>query len=259
MGQSEIYFPSDEERDAIAVHAVRTSGGASAGSSGSSGGGYAQNPDYKYFSNVNGAELLMTPTGISAAAETAGTTSVILDTEGNATIKGNEIEITADQDLSIGTPTGEGGTAVLNLYLEGSKITAQIGEGAVTKIEITEETHIISTFVKLNTGDAAPVDPSAATIMAEVTAGDAAVGTVVLAVGVTVVGAIVTGATAGLGTALVAPAMAWTYGLAATTVAVAAADISEGKESKRAGRPIPASPITFFGTRCFLGIRPHTI
>lgn len=273
--QVHIYFPSDEERDAIAVHAVRTSGGGSAGNFGSSGGGYAQNPDYKSFSNVNGAELLLAPDGISAAAETEGTTSVILDTEGNAAINGSEIEITANQDLSIGVPTGEGGTAVPNLYLEGSKITAQIGEGAVTKIEITEETHIISTFVKLNTGDAAPVNPSAAAIMAEVTAGDAAVienmnsglsrkmvdkyeegrskvltgavkalaavGTVVLAVGVTVVGAIVTGATAGLGTALVAPAMAWTYGLAATTVAVAAADISEGKEDIQKSRQADSS------------------
>ena len=84
--QVHIYFPSDEERDAIAVHAVRTSGGGSAGSSGSSGGGYAQNPDYKSFSNVNGAELLLAPDGISASAETEGTTSVILDTEGNAAV-----------------------------------------------------------------------------------------------------------------------------------------------------------------------------
>ncbi len=70
--------------------------------------GVRTNPDYKSFSNVNGAELLMAPTGISVAAEEAKSTSVILDTEGNATIKGKEIEITADQDLSIGTPTGEG-------------------------------------------------------------------------------------------------------------------------------------------------------
>ena len=273
--QVHIYFPSDEERDAIAVHAVRTSGGGSAGSSGSSGGGYAQNPDYKSFSNVNGAELLLAPDGISASAETEGTTSVILDTEGNAAVNGNEIEITANQDLSIGVPTGEGGTAVPNLYLEGSKITAQIGEGTATKIEITEETHIISTFVKLNTGDAAPVNPSAAAIMAEVTAGDAAVienmnsglsqkmvdkyeegrskvltgavkalaavGTVVLAVGVTAIGVAAGAVSGGLGAALLTPAMAWTYGLAATTVAVAAADISEGKEDIQKSRQADSS------------------
>lgn len=257
--QVHIYFPSDEEKDAVAVHALRTSGG---GSTGGSGGGYAQNPDYKSFSNVNGAELLMTPTDMSVSADKEKITSVVLDTEGNATIKGSEIEIKADQDLSIGTPVGEEGVAVLNLYLEGSKITAQIGEGDVTKIELTEENHIISTFIKLNTSDTTPADPSAETVKSEVTAGDAeviananaglsdqmvakyeegrgkilsgvvkalaTVGTVVLAVGVTVVGVVVTGATGGFAAPLTAPLMMATYGLAATTLTFAAADITEG-------------------------------
>lgn len=285
--QVHIYFPSDEERDAIAVHAVRVSGGGNTGSSGGSGGGYAQNPDYKSFSNVNGAELLMAPTGISVAAEEAKSTSVILDTEGNATIKGKEIEITADQDLSIGTPTGEGGASVLNLYLEGSKITAQIGKGTVTKIELTEEANIISTFVKLNTGDATPVDPPAEAIKAQVTAGDAAVienmnsglsqkmvdkyeegrskvltgavkalaavGTVALAVGVTIVGGAAGAVSGGVGTALLAPVMTWTYGLAGTTLVLAAADITEGQRDIQKSRQADSSQSYNFirDTLCF--------
>lgn len=42
--QVHIYFPGDDEKDAIAVHAIRTS-------SGSSSSGYAQIPDNKSFSN----------------------------------------------------------------------------------------------------------------------------------------------------------------------------------------------------------------
>lgn len=79
--QVHIYFPGNDEKDAIAIHAVRTSGGVSSA-------GYAKEPDNKSFSNVNGAELQLTPSTAGIFADREKETSVTLDTDGNAWIMG---------------------------------------------------------------------------------------------------------------------------------------------------------------------------
>ena len=144
--QVHIYFPTDDEKDAIAVHALRLS------ASGHGGGGYAQEPDNKSFSNVNGAELLLTPYSASAAAEEGKETEVYLDTAGNVYIEGKEISISAENDLSIGEPSDENGEAVMSVVMQGGTLTAAVGDGE-TKVELTEEAHILAAFVKMEASD----------------------------------------------------------------------------------------------------------
>ncbi len=267
--QVHIYFPTDEEKDAVAVHAIRMSAAGTAGAGGSGGGGYAQNPDFKSFSNVNGSELLLTPSGASAAADREKKTIVSLDTTGDVYIVGKEVSVRAENDLLIGEPAGEGGEPVQAVSMVGGTLTASVGSGE-TKIELTEEAKIIAAFVKLEASDTTPASPAASEIAAQITEGDAqaradhnegvstqivdkyiegrsqvlggvtkilaAVGTVALAVAVTVVGAVVTVGTAGVGAALVGPAMLGTYALAATTIGFAASDITEGAQDMSKSR-----------------------
>lgn len=109
--QVHIYFPGDDEKDAIAVHAIRTSGGSSAS-------GYAQIPDNKSFSNVNGAELLMTPSKAIVSADQEKQTCVYLDTDGNALITGKKICLHAEKNLIVGDPAEEDGQASRQMVLE---------------------------------------------------------------------------------------------------------------------------------------------
>jgi len=160
--QVHIYFPSDEERDAVAVHAIRTSG-------------KAQEPDHKSFSNVNGAELLLAPSSASISADQQQETCVFLSAEGNAFITGKTIEISAGKNLSMGEPVEENGNPTRQLALEaGTTLSLQAGENG-TQIELTEETKIIAAFVKMEAVDGqTPVtNPSQQELFDNVTAGDA--------------------------------------------------------------------------------------
>ena len=118
--QVHIYFPGDDEKDAIAVHAIRTS-------SGSSSSGYAQIPDNKSFSNVNGAELLMTPSKAIVSADQEKQTCVYLDTDGNALITGKKICLHAEKNLIVGDPAEEDGQASRQMVLEAEELTVQVG------------------------------------------------------------------------------------------------------------------------------------
>lgn len=236
--QVHIYFPTDEEKDAVAVHAVRMS----------TGGGYAQNPDNKSFSNVDGAELLMTPALASVAS--GGSSASACMNGGDVRIEGGQVAVSAGNNMTVGN-------GAVSVSMRANSITASVGEGQ-TCISLTEEISIIAAFVKIDASDSSPASPSAEELMKMLTEGDAqrrdeinqglseelinkykegveqilngavktlaAIGTVVLAVGFTV-------ATGGAGAALVAPMMLGTYALAGTTVAFAAADMWEGAQN----------------------------
>lgn len=252
--QVHIYFPSDDEKDAVAVHAVRTAQTQSSGTS----SGYAQKPDYKSFSNVNGAELLLAPSFASMSADRENETCVSLDAEGNAVIRGKTIEISAGKNLSLGEAMEEEGSPSRQLALEADTLTFQAGEGG-TRIELTEEAKIIAAFVKMEATDTTPVeDPSLETLLENVTAGDkeardninqnatdklvekheegrkqilkgiakiaAVVATVAVAVALTVV-------TGGGAAALLGPMMLATYGLGAASIGIALSDIGEGVDN----------------------------
>ena len=256
--QVHIYFPGDDESDAMAVHAVRTE---PAKGTPSSGGGYAQNPDNKSFSNVNGAELLMTPSGASISADQDQTACVRLDTEGNAWIEGDTVTIHAEKNLSIGESAEEGGDPAGLVYMEGKSVTFQIGEeGGGSRIELDEEARIFAAFVKLDASDTSPADPPADEIRKQITANDAdardringdaasqlvekyeegkekvlggiakvlaTVTTVTVVVGL----ALATAATGGAAAALLGPAMLATYGTGAVAVSFGVAEIMEGSE-----------------------------
>ena len=140
--QVHIYFPTSDEGSAIGVHAIRlkVAGGSGQPGGGQLGGGYAQNPDCKSFSNVDGAVLQLTPDSASAAADRGMLTCVHLGRNGNASIQGMDVVLEAGGTFSMGEPSGEDGKPVEELTVEGAEITIQVGEGDGTQIVITDET-----------------------------------------------------------------------------------------------------------------------
>ncbi|MGN0403378.1 MAG: hypothetical protein ACI4HQ_14135, partial [Acetatifactor sp.] len=253
--QVHIYFPSDDERDAVAVHAVRLDGAQASGASSN----YAQNPDYKSFSNVNGAELLLAPSFTSMSADQGNKTSIILDTDGNAVIKGDNIEICAEKNLLLGEAIEEEGSPCRQLALEAGALSLQIGERG-TKIELTEEAKIIAAFVKMEATDTTPAEnPTLEELFENVTAGDEetrnsinqnatnqlvekheegrkqilrGLGKIAAVVATVAVAAVLTIVTAGTATAAVAalcaPTMIATLGLGGASIGIAISDIGEG-------------------------------
>lgn len=249
--QVHIYFPGDNESGAVAVHAIRmTTPGGGAPS------GYAQIPDNKSFSNVDGAELLFTPGSGEVCSDGEGASCIILDTSGNAGITGTDIEIWSGHDISVGEPAGEGGQPSGVAVFEAGSLTFGIGEED-PGIDLTMEVRICAAFVKLEASDRSPADPPAGEVLTQVTAGDkeardsindnaaaqlvdkyeegrsqilhgvikvaATVGTVLVLGTLTVM----TGGAA----ALAAPAMLGTIGIGAGVTAVAISDIGEGVDN----------------------------
>lgn len=249
--QVHIYFPSDDEKDAIAVHAVRTEGTQASGSS----AGYAQKPDYKSFSNVNGAELLLAPEFASMSADQENETKVSLDVNGFVEIKGQNIEITTEKSLSLGEATEEEGTPVKQLALEAGSLAFQVGESG-TRIELTEEAKIIAAFVKMEATDTTPADnPTLEELFKNVTANDEearnqindnaanqlvekyeegrkqilkGIGKIAAVVATIAVAVVLTVVTGGGAAALLGPMMIATYGLGAVSIGIAVSDIGEG-------------------------------
>ena len=251
--QVHIYFPGADESGAVAVHAIRMT----AKESGGSDRGYAQIPDNKSFSNVNGAELLFMQGGIDLYSDTDKASCIMMDTQGNAAVTGRDIEMKTQGNLSIGEPDSEGGEPAGQIALVSDSITFRIGEDG-SEINLTEEAHICAVFVKLEASDRTPAsNPSAKEVSDQVTAGDkeardsindnasaklvekyetgrsqilhgftkiaATVGAVAVYCTITVV-------TGGVG-ALAAPAVLGAVGIGAGVTAVAMSDIGEGVDS----------------------------
>lgn len=162
--QVHIYFPGDDEKAAAAVHAIRTCG--------VSGTSYAEIPDNKSFSNINGAELMMTPSIVCIAADREGKTSILLDTQGNASISGKKIEFRTEGNLLLGEPISEEGEPLKQMVLEADSIKLQVGEEG-SQIELTEEAKIIAVFVRMTASDTTPAsNPSLQEMIEGVTAND---------------------------------------------------------------------------------------
>lgn len=166
--QVHIYFPTSDEGSAIAVHAIRMK----AAGGGQSGGGYAQNPDCKSFSNVNGAALQLAPGSASVAAEKGMLTCVHLGGGGAAFIQGSQVTLDAGGTFSMGEPSGEEGKATEEIQIQGAGITVQVGEGDGTQIRITDEVKVIADEVLLNASVPVPASPSPEGIASALTAGD---------------------------------------------------------------------------------------
>ena len=249
--QVHIYFPSDDEKDAVAVHAVRTEGSQASGSS----AGYAQKLDYKSFSNINGAELLLAPDFASMSADQESAAKVSLDVNGLAEIKGKNIEITTEKSLSLGGALDEGGIPTKQLALEAGSLAFQVGESG-TSIELTEEAKIIAAFVKMEATDTTPADnPTLEELFDNVTANDEearnqindnakdqlvakyeegrkqilrGLGKIAAVVATVAVAVVLTVATGG---AALGPMMLATYALGAASIGIAVSDIGEGVDN----------------------------
>ena len=252
--QVHIYFPSDDEKDAVAVHAVRMEGTSASGNS----TGYAQKPDYKSFSNVNGAELLMAPGFASMSADQENETTVSLDANGFVEIKGKDIEIITEKNISLGEATEEGGNPAKQLALEAGSLSFQVGE-AGTRIELTEEAKIIAAFVKMEATDTSPAEyPTLEELFGKVTAGDKdareqindnasnqlvekyeegrkqilrGIGKIAAVVATVAAAVVLTVVTGGGAAALLGPMMLATYGLGAVSIGIAVSDIGEGVDN----------------------------
>ena len=192
--------------------------------------------------------------GIDLYSDTDRASCMMMDTQGNATITGRDIEMKTQGNLSIGEPDSEGGEPAGQAAFVSGAITFRIGEDG-SEISLTEEARICAAFIRLEASDRTPAsNPSAKEVADQVTAGDkdardsingeasaklvekyetgrsqilhgitkiaATVGTVVVICAVTV-------ATGGAA-ALAAPAVLGTIGLGAGVTAFAASDIGEG-------------------------------
>ena len=99
-----IYFPTNDEKDAIAVHAIRKTG---------SGAKYAsktQNPDNKSFSHTAGSNMELTPSNMSFASDNGGASNINLAQSGDVIISGTDINFTATEDMELGMREGSGDT-----------------------------------------------------------------------------------------------------------------------------------------------------
>lgn len=101
--QVHIYFPTNEEKGAIAVHAVRST---------ASGGKYAsktQNPDVKSFSHTGGSEMKLTPSDMNFTPGGGGV-SLNLAQSGDVSLNGQNINFIATENLELGMRDGSGDT-----------------------------------------------------------------------------------------------------------------------------------------------------
>ena len=143
-----IYFPSHDEREAIAVHAIRTATGASKYNS------RAQNPDNKSFSNTTGSEMKMTPSDISFAADEGKKICITLDQSGNINLVGKNISMQTQKSMNIGEREAPPGSDVPPVKPKSIHITAKENlalvreDGSEQGIFLTEEQNVMATFMK---------------------------------------------------------------------------------------------------------------
>ncbi|OOM76177.1 putative deoxyribonuclease RhsC [Clostridium puniceum] len=233
-----IYFPTNEEKDSIAIHAVRAHG------SDAKYAGKTQNPDNKSFSHTSGSEMKLTPSDMSFAADDSRTVCLTLNQSGNVSLAGNNINFTATENLELGMREGFGDTPPfrpesINLSAK-SKI--ELSKGSIG-VQMSEQTFIKGTTIKYegtikdpvvlpdeiahrNDGDAAKIEEINNEAKAyEEQKVDAAkqkvgFGAIALAIGVVAVAVAATVLTGGLALAAV--------GVGLTAAAVGAAEIGEG-------------------------------
>jgi RHS repeat-associated protein len=156
-----IYFPSHDEKEAIAVHAIRSAG------AGAKYASRAQNPDHKSFSHVTGSEMKLTPKDINIAADDEKKISIHLDQEGNMLLLGKKMLFNTQKSLSIGEREAkqEDVEPVKPKHIE---ISAKEGvyvmrEGdASQSIRMEEENLVVAIFVKKDASVKAPPSQSPA-------------------------------------------------------------------------------------------------
>ncbi|MFT8349067.1 DUF6531 domain-containing protein, partial [Clostridium saccharoperbutylacetonicum] len=134
--QVHIYFPTNDEKGAIAVHAVRVGGGSAK----------TQNPDIKSFSHTGGSEMKLTPSDMNFSPGGGGV-SLNLAQSGDVSLNGQNINLTASENLELGMRNGSGDTPPFR--------PQNVEVSAKSKIEIVKGSIGIqmadATFLKGNT------------------------------------------------------------------------------------------------------------
>ncbi|MEW8956325.1 DUF6531 domain-containing protein, partial [Clostridium sp.] len=133
-----IYFPTNYEYQAIAVHAVRTSAPK------------ASSPDNKSFSSTSGSEMSLTPSDMTFAADNGKSVSLTLSQSGDVSLVGKNINFTATENLELGMRNGHGKVPPLrpkNIKLS-SKNKIEISKGGSLSIKMEEETSIQGPTIK---------------------------------------------------------------------------------------------------------------
>ncbi|WP_099190500.1 RHS repeat-associated core domain-containing protein [Tepidibacter mesophilus] len=149
-----IYFPTNDEKEAIAVHSIRSASGQAK---------YADkisNPNHKSFSNTTGSEMKMTENDIIFAADDAKNISLKLQKSGNIDVSGKNITFSA-KSIELGVRNPPPNSDVEPLRPKSIKISAK-ESFMITRndfnnsINLEEETHLMGTFIKINATDKNP-------------------------------------------------------------------------------------------------------
>ncbi|SDP16473.1 RHS repeat-associated core domain-containing protein [Clostridium gasigenes] len=139
-----IYFSTNEEKDAIAIHAVRSADGAAKYAS------KTQNPDDKSFSHSSGSEMKLTPNDMNFTADDSGGVNLNLSKSGDVSINGKNINFTATENLELGMRTSGGdGPAFRPQSIQiSAKSKIEISKGGALVIQMGEEMFIQGPVIK---------------------------------------------------------------------------------------------------------------
>lgn len=148
-----IYFPSHDEKDAIAVHAI------------SSGKGAGRSPANKSFTTPSGMAMDMKPDSYSF---NAGGSSLSIGTDGIVSLQGTTILFTTAAQFSVGEET-----PAENIVAE-SQTTFNLQVGG-TSINMAEDAKIVASFVYHAATKKTTPDPSPDAVIGLVTANDSAI------------------------------------------------------------------------------------
>lgn len=159
-----IYFPEHDEQSAVAVHAIGS------GSGDSAGGGGSKNPDNKQFSDPSGSAMDMTKDYLSYAPDSSGSIFLSLNKAGFMSLTGKDINIRTQKGMMAG-----GEIPVKNLMISGeNKVVLQVGDSGDDIITLEDKTDVKSTLISHKANSHPQAVPSAAEITAELTKTDAA-------------------------------------------------------------------------------------
>ncbi|AGX41800.1 wall-associated protein WapA [Clostridium saccharobutylicum DSM 13864] len=146
--QVHIYFPTNEEKEAIAVHAVRIGAGSAK----------TQNPDIKSFSHTGGSEMKLTPSDMNFSPGGGGV-SLNLAQSGDVSLNGQNINLTANENLELGMRDGSGDVPAFrpqNIDIS-AKSKIEIAKGGIG-IQIADETFLKASVIKYEGSIKDPVE-----------------------------------------------------------------------------------------------------
>ncbi len=152
-----IYFPTNDEKGAIAVHAVRSADGAAKYAS------KTQNPDIKSFSHTSGSEMKLTPSDMNFSPG-GGCVSLNLAQSGDVSLKGQNINLTATEDLQLGMREGSGDVPPFrpqSIELS-AKSKLEVSKGGTIGFRVVEETSLGATKINFEGTSKDPVEMPAA-------------------------------------------------------------------------------------------------